>query len=124
MKLKRCLYTTVLLLTIFSIPVYSKPIKSPVFIGEILEVNKGENGKVNSILVDGYIKGNEVYKEKIIGIISDETKILNSSNDKKEDIIIEKGDLVYMRISEAMTKSIPPQSTIKRVFISKVVKNN
>ena len=44
---------------------------------------------------------------------------MNSANDKKENIVIENGDLVYMRVSEAMTKSNPPQTVIKRIFITK-----
>ncbi|VYU04954.1 hypothetical protein [Clostridium tertium] len=93
--------------------------KSPVFIGEIVDIQKGEDGKSTRITVDGFIKGVEVGKTKIVGIINEETKIMNSLNDKKENIELQKGDLVYMRLSEAMTKSIPPQVVVKRIFVTK-----
>lgn len=44
---------------------------------------------------------------------------MNSSNDKKDNIELQKGDLVYMRVSEAMTKSNPPQTIVKRIFVTK-----
>ena len=44
---------------------------------------------------------------------------MNSLNDKKENIELQKGDLVYMRLSEAMTKSQPPQVVVKRIFVTK-----
>lgn len=93
--------------------------KSPVIMGEVIEVQKDDNDKTTRITVEGYIKGNEVNKIKVIGIINEETKVMNSANDKKENITIEKGDLVYMRVSEAMTKSLPPQTVVKRLFITK-----
>ena len=61
----------------------------------------------------------EVNKIKIVGIIDDTTKVMNSANDKKENIELKKGDLVYMRVNEAMTKSNPPQTLIKRIFVTK-----
>ena len=93
--------------------------KSPVVIGEVLNVEKSEDGKSIKITVDGYIKDKEVNKIKIVGIIDDTTKVMNSANDKKEDIELKKGDLVYMRVNEAMTKSNPPQTLIKRIFVTK-----
>ena len=93
--------------------------KSPVVMGEVIEVQKSEEDKIIRVTVEGYIKGNEVNKIKVVGIINDETKIMNSTNDKKENIEVEKGDLVYMRVSEAMTKSEPPQTVVKRLFITK-----
>lgn len=93
--------------------------KSPIVIGEILDVEKGEDGNSIRITVEGYIKDKEVNKIKVIGIIDDKTKVMNSSNDKKEKIEFQKEDLVYMRVSEAMTKSSPPQTIVKRIFITK-----
>ncbi|MBD7915536.1 hypothetical protein H9660_10290 [Clostridium sp. Sa3CUN1] len=93
--------------------------KSPVIMGEVIEVEKDESDKTIRITIEGYIKGNEINKIKVVGIVNDETKIMNSANDKKENINIEKGDLVYMRVSEAMTKSMPPQTVVKRLFITK-----
>ncbi|MCR1949558.1 MULTISPECIES: hypothetical protein [unclassified Clostridium] len=93
--------------------------KSPVVIGEVTEVKKSEDGNSTMITVQGYMKGKEVSKITVVGIIDNETKVMNSANDKKENIVIENGDLVYMRVSEAMTKSNPPQTVIKRIFITK-----
>lgn len=93
--------------------------KSPLFIGEITDIQKDEDGKSTRITVDGYIKGVEVGKTTIVGIVNEETKIINSLNDKKENIELQKGDLVYMRLSEVMTKSQPPQVVVKRIFVTK-----
>ena len=93
--------------------------KSPIVIGEILAVEKSEDNKSIRITVEGYIKDKEVNKIKVVGIIDDTTKVMNSSNDKKDNIELQKGDLVYMRVSEAMTKSNPPQTIVKRIFVTK-----
>ena len=93
--------------------------KSPVVVGEVTEIKKSEDGNSTMITVQGYMKGKEVSKMTVVGIINNETKVMNSANDKKENIVIENGDLVYMRVSEAMTKSNPPQTVIKRIFITK-----
>ncbi|MGG7143378.1 hypothetical protein ACQPVP_07920 [Clostridium nigeriense] len=124
MKIKKSLVVACSLLLFSFILVGADPghgmnPKSPVVIGEITEVKEGEDGKYIMITVEGYIKDTEVYKTTLVGIVNDETKIMNSANDKKENIKLEKGDLVYMRVSDAMTKSIPPQTTVKRIFITK-----
>ncbi|MCI6693312.1 MAG: hypothetical protein MR510_12675 [Clostridium sp.] len=93
--------------------------KSPIVIGEILAIEKSEDNKSIRITVEGYIKDKEVNKIKVVGIIDDTTKVMNSSNDKKDNIELQKGDLVYMRVSEAMTKSNPPQTIVKRIFVTK-----
>lgn len=124
MKLKKSLIITFSFLLITGTLISAKPIKSDrgkgqVVMGEIKEVNKDDKGKIISITVEGYIKGKEVSKITIIGLINEDTKIFNSSHDRKEDILIEKGDIVSMRVDEAMTKSLPPQSNIIRLFITK-----
>lgn len=124
MKLKKSLLVVCSLLVLSFILIGANPqkgmsTKSPVVIGEILDVEKSKDGKSIRITVEGYIKDKEVYKIKVIGIIDDTTKVMNSSNDKKADIELQKGDLVYMRVSEAMTKSNPPQTTVKRIFVTK-----
>ena len=93
--------------------------KSPIVISEILAIEKSEDNKSIRITVEGYIKDKEVNKIKVVGIIDDTTKVMNSSNDKKDNIELQKGDLVYMRVSEAMTKSNPPQTIVKRIFVTK-----
>lgn len=123
MKLKKLLIVICLLTIFLGILVGAKPekgisAKSPVVIGEVLEVQKSEDGNTR-VTIQGYIKGKEVSKITVVGIIDNETKVMNSTNDKKEDIVIDKGDLVYARVNEAMTKSEPPQTVIKRIFITK-----
>lgn len=125
MKLKKSLLILFSFILITGVLISAKPAKSnkekgPVVMGEITEVNKNEKGEVISITVEGYIKGKEVMKTTIVGLISEDTKVFNSNHDKKEDIVIEKGDIVYMRVSEAMTMSLPPQTNVKRLFITKI----
>lgn len=124
MKIKKSLIAVCSLLVFSFIFIGANPgqgmnAKSPVVIGEITEVKEAEDGKSLMITVEGYIKDKEVNKTTLVGVINDETKIMNSANDKKENIKLEKGDLVYMRVSEAMTKSIPPQTAVKRLFVTK-----
>ncbi|MGL5380729.1 hypothetical protein [Clostridium sp.] len=123
MKLKKTLVLMCLFLLLGVIGVEAKieakPNRSPVVIGEVLEVNEDKENLM--VLVDGYIKGSEVIKEKIVLIVGKETKVLNSSADKKENIEINKGDMVYARVSDAMTKSLPPQVVAKRIFVTKGV---
>ena len=124
MKLKKSLLALSSLLICFFLfigaaePEKGMNTKSPVIIGEILNVEKDEDNKIINITVEGYIKDKEVNRIKVIGIIDDTTKIMNSINDKKENIELQKGDLVYMRVSEAMTKSNPPQTVVKRIFVT------
>ncbi|WP_291650473.1 hypothetical protein [Clostridium sp.] len=124
MKLKKSLLLLCSLVIFSGILIGATPekgmsAKSPVVIGEVTEVKKSEDGNSTMITVQGYMKGKEVSKITVVGIINNETKVMNSANDKKENIVIENGDLVYMRVSEAMTKSNPPQTVIKRIFITK-----
>ena len=123
MNLKKSLIVFILLLSILSLigakPKMETNYRSPIFMGEIIEVYK-ENDKVVEITVEGYLKTTNIYKEKIVGIIGEETKIINSENNKSEDIELEKGDLVYMRVGEAFTKSMPPKTAVKRLFVTKL----
>ncbi|MDV4152214.1 hypothetical protein R0131_15405 [Clostridium sp. AL.422] len=123
MKLKKSLLVVCCLLIFSFILIGAEPgkevnTKSPVVIGEIVDVEKSEDGKSVRVTVEGYIKDKEVNKIKVIGIVDDTTKVMNSTNDKKENIDLQKGDLVYMRVSEVMTKSEPPQTSIKRIFVT------
>ena len=124
MKFKKSLILILSFMMIIGSLVSAKPAKSgkdkgPVVMGQVIEVNKDQDGKVTSITVEGFMKGNEVMKIKLVGLISENTKILNSAHDPQDKILIEKGDLVSMRVDMAMTKSNPPQSNIIRMFISK-----
>lgn len=122
MKLKKSLILVLSFIMIIGVMVSAKPVnkeKGPVVMGQVVEVNKDQDGKVTSITVEGFIKGEEVSKIKLVGLISEDTKIMNSAHDPQDKIVIEKGNLVYMRVGEAMTKSNPPQTNVKRIFISK-----
>lgn len=124
MKFKKSLILILSFMMIIGVLVSAKPSKAgkdkgPVVMGQVIEVNKDQDGKVTSITVEGFMKGNEVMKIKLVGLISENTKILNSAHDPQDKILIEKGDLVSMRVDMAMTKSNPPQSNIIRMFISK-----
>lgn len=124
MKLKKSLIVICALFIFSGVLIGATPekgmsTKSPVIIGEVTEVKKSEDGNSTMITVQGYMKGKEVNKITVVGVLDNETKVMNSANNKKEDIVIEKGDLVYMRVNEAMTKSNPPQTVIKRIFITK-----
>lgn len=123
MRLKKSLIIVFSMIIFSAVLIGAKPKKamsprSPIVIGEVMEVQKGEDDSIR-ITVSGYIKGKEVHKITVVGIIDGETNIINSSKDSKDDILIEKGDTVYMRVNEAMTKSNPPQTIVKRIFITK-----
>ncbi|WP_300380691.1 hypothetical protein [Clostridium sp.] len=123
MKLKKTILISLSFILITGVLISAKPVKSDkekgqVVIGEIKEVNKNDKGEIISITVEGYIKGKEVIKTTVVGLINKDTKMFNSNHDKKEDILIKKGDIVYLRVDEAMTKSLPPQTNVKRLFIT------
>ena len=88
-----------------------------IFVGKILEVEKTEDN--TRLLVQGYIKGCEVYEETLVALVNEKTEILGICNNEKiKDFSI--GDRVYIELSEAFTKSIPPQSVAKKIQVSKI----
>jgi len=123
MKVKRILLVVFSLFLISAVLIGARDDKSDrgkglVLMGEIIDITKDDKGDIISLTVDGYLKGKEVAKTKVITLVNENTKIMNSSFDKKEDIIIELGDIVYMRVDETMTKAYPPETTAKRIFIT------
>jgi hypothetical protein len=123
MKVKRILLVVFSLFLISAVLIGARDEKSDrgkglVLMGEIIDITKDDKGDIISLTVDGYLKGKEVAKTKVITLVNENTKIMNSSFDKKEDIIIELGDIVYMRVDETMTKAYPPETTAKRIFIT------
>lgn len=124
MKIKRILLVvfSLLFISIIIIGAYddkSSRGKGLVFMGEIIEITKNEKGEIISLTVDGYLKGKEVMKTKLVTLLNEDTKIMNSSFDKKEDIIIELGDIVSMRVDEKVTQIYPLETVAKRIFITK-----
>jgi hypothetical protein len=123
MKVKRILLVVFSLFLISAVLIGARDEKSDrgkglVLMGEIIDITKDDKGDIISLTVDGYLKGKEVAKTKVITLVNENTKIMNSSFDKKEDIIIELCDIVYMRVDETMTKAYPPETTAKRIFIT------
>ncbi|WMJ80541.1 hypothetical protein RBU49_17330 [Clostridium sp. MB40-C1] len=119
MKIKRIVLTLLICILTVNMTVFAKPIKSPTFLGEILEVQKDSKGESNRLLVEGYIKGCEVYKEKLVVIISEDTKIMKGCKEEVNNIEFKKGDKVFVVLSSAMTKSIPPQTVAKKIQVTK-----
>lgn len=131
MKHKRILSLLLLFLLIFSFNVFAseKPAPNAIFMGEVQEVQKNEKDNVLNLKVKGYIKGCEIHKEEVIAILSEETLIIPNECPKEgeeidikkvnpNDFRVDKGDVVLLILSEAMTKSIPPQATAKAIQIS------
>lgn len=96
-----------------------KKVEYPIFLGVVESVEKQEGNKGYKVLVDGYIKGGVIRKEKIIAIVSDDTKIKLLGDEKPEKITIKRGDNVFIEFSQAMTFSIPPQSFARKMEIYK-----
>lgn len=99
-----------LLFISIGVPVMAKQkhMKS-IFMGEILEVNKDNRGNT-MVLTEGYIKGQKVYKEKLIAVVGPDTKILDCEGKEVQEGNFVKGDVVFIRLIPIMTNSIPPQS--------------
>lgn len=122
MKIKRLMLITVLLVTMVGMLAYGRTPENPIFIGEVVSVDKSEDGKTIKVTVDGFIKTNDVYKEKIIAIVTDETDIEECSGKKLKKEEIMKGNGVLIVLSAEMTKSIPPQSSAIKVQVCKINK--
>lgn len=121
MKVKKIsfIFILVVFMVAISIPVFANHREqSPLFMGEILEVNKNDGGNM-SLLVEGYIKGDKIFKEKLKVIVAPDTKIINCGEDKCGKVTFVKGDTVFIVLSDAMTKSIPPQTTAKKIVVCK-----
>ena len=88
----------------------------PIFLGVIENIKKEDGNKGYKILVDGYIKGGVIQKEKIVAIVSSDTdiKMIGQEGVTKS---FRKGDNVFIEFSKAMTFSIPPQSFARKLEI-------
>lgn len=122
MKFKRILVSTLLCILSLSIPTFaSNKEKSPIFMGKVLEVTKDDKNNSVKVKAKGYIKGCSVYEEEVILIITKDTEIIGAKcgNEEKyeEDVCV--GDLIFVKLDKAMTKSIPPQVVAKKIQISK-----
>lgn len=124
MKKIRFLFILVFCLSFFNVTAFANEhhINQAIFIGEIKNVEEDREQNNIRLLADGYIKGNEIYKEQILIIVGEDTKIISCNGEKADNVKFEKGDKIYVQLSEAMTKSIPPQSFAKKIQVSKNVK--
>lgn len=119
MRFKRLASFTLLLVIVLGVVAYAKVEDNPILIGQIAEVKTSENGKDVSILVNGFIKSTDVYKETVLVIINNETAILDKMGNKVIKTDLKKGDTVVAVLSPAFTKSIPPQSVAKKIEVYK-----
>ncbi|MCY6960172.1 DUF3221 domain-containing protein [Clostridium brassicae] len=119
MKIKKIILTLLICILTVNMSAFAKPVKSPIFLGEILEVQKGNKGENNRLLVEGYIKECEVYKEKLVIIINEDTKIMKGCKEEVNNVEFKKGDKVFVTLNSAMTKSIPPQTVAKKIQVTK-----
>lgn len=130
MKNKRILVLTLLFLLICSCNVFAskRPEPNVIFMGEVEEVQKSDNDTLN-IKVKGYLKGFTVKSQELIAVVDSETLIIPNELPKEGEEIaikkvepktfkVEKGDIVFLVLSEAMTKSNPPQASAKAIQIT------
>lgn len=100
-----------------------------ILMGEVQSVEQDSSDGSLRILVKGYIKGCKVYKEEVLVIVNNDTMIIPNNCEqpnKKEKLVkyntenikVNKGDYVFVKLSEAMTKSIPPQSVAIKIQVS------
>lgn len=131
MKHKRILVLTLLFLLICSCNVFAskRPEPNMIFMGEVEEVQKNEKDNTLNIKVKGYLKGLTVNSQELIAVVNNETLILPNECPKEGEEIdikkvdpktfkIEKGDVIFLVLSEAMTKSNPPQVLAKAIQIT------
>ena len=135
MKHKRILVLTLVFLLICSCNVFAskRPEPNMIFMGEVEEVQKNEKDNTLNIKVKGYLKGLTVNSKELIAVVDNETLILPNECPKEGEEIdikkvdpktfkIEKGDVIFLVLSEAMTKSNPPQVSAKAIQITDEVK--
>ena len=131
MKHKRVWVLTLLFLLICSYNVFAskRPEPNMIFMGEVEEVQKNEKDNTLNIKVKGYLKGLTINSQELIAVVNNETLILPNECPKEGEEIdikkvdpktfkIEKGDVIFLVLSEAMTKSNPPQVSAKAIQIT------
>ena len=75
MRKRRVISLFVIMMLCFGITASAKPEENrdSMFMGEVIEVKK--DGDKTSLLVEGYLKGCEIYKEKLLVNVTGETRI-------------------------------------------------
>ena len=124
MKNKRIIALALLFLLVFSSNVFAdrrKPEPNAIFMGTVEEVQRNEDNNTINVKVKGYLKGIKVINQELVAIVSEDTLIIPNECPKEgeepnikrvniKEFNIEKGDTVFLILSEAMTKSTPPQA--------------
>lgn len=123
-KIKRSLISLLLFLGVFGVTAFANPMKHNMFMGEVVKVQKCEGSKETKLLVCGYLKGCEITKTQMIITVDKDTEVKDSCNKKEKDIEIKQGDMIGADLDGKITKSIPPQATAKKVYVSKVKPGN
>ena len=131
MKHKRVVVVTLLFLLVCSFNVFAskRPEPNLIFMGEVEEVQRNENDDTLNIKVKGYIKGLTIKNQELIAAVDNETLIIPNECPKEGEEIdikkvdpkvfkVEKGDVVFFVLSEAMTKSNPPQASAKAIQVT------
>ena len=97
--------------------------------GEVEEVQRNEDDNTLNIKVEGYIKGITIKSQELIAVVDSETLIFPNECPKEGEEIdikkvdpksfkVEKGDVIFLVLSEAMTKSNPPQASAKAIQVT------
>lgn len=129
MKNKRIISIGLIFLLIFSTKSFAeenKPESNAIFMGIVEEVQKNTGENTINIKVKGYLKGIKVINQELVAIVSEDTLIIPNECPKEgeepnikrvniKEFNIEKGDTVFLILSEAMTKSTPPQAITKAI---------
>ena len=131
MKYKRILVLTLLFLLICSCNVFAgkRPEPNAIFMGEVEEVQRNDNDDTLNIKVKGYIKGLTIKNQELIAVVDNETLIIPNECPKEGEEIdikkvdpkvfkVEKGDVVFFVLREAMTKSNPPQASATAIQVT------
>ena len=129
MKHKRVLVLTLLFLLMCSFNVFAskRPEPNLIFMGEVEEVQKADN--TLNIKVKGYIKGMTIQSQELVAVVDNETLIFPNECPKEGEEIdikkvdpksfkVEKGDVIFLVLSEAMTKSNPPQASARAIQVT------
>ncbi|SHJ31667.1 Protein of unknown function [Clostridium cavendishii DSM 21758] len=118
MKIKKIIVGTLFFIMGLGVFAYAMDRGDILLIGEILDVGTSND----KIVVEGVIKSDTIYKEKVLVNINNETLIVDKTGKKLNKTDLIKGDGVVIVLNPAMTKSIPPQATAKKIEIYKVSK--
>ncbi|MGG7077878.1 hypothetical protein [Clostridium sardiniense] len=119
-QFKRTILAAIFFLGLFGVSASANPLKDPLLMGEIKKVEKCNDSGNIRVIVDGYMKGCETYKDQVLIIIDKNTKMHEGCKKEcKEEVKCEVGDYVSVVLDKKITKSIPPQAYAKRVQVTK-----